>query len=707
MAYKGHLSKGSLFRANGACFKIIGFDEATGDPRCRQIGDADVVETFSYADVVSAPDFENLDLPNTRLSANWDIADLDSAALRQASARLAELREAKTGYRSGDPASPAEGEPRPQYDPSSTKVTQRMKTKAAELGVAVSTLHAWWANYERFGLPGLVDGRMLRKVDALGKLDPQVKQVMLDVIAAGNGKARVPVTALHREVVAAISRNPDIDDEDIPSERTFRRRLAELNTGRATSGPTKYELSRDLGPKAPYGTFEVDRFGAVILVDSTPSNLWIIDERTLEAFQPELVLAQEALTRSIVGFRFVSSRPTMTDAVSLLRDIVMPKRRDPSWPEDTRWAYAGVPEKLVVVGEEPPEEIAAVPVVQPELLLTDNAWIYGSRAFREAAQLLGIDVEFARALTPTDKAMIEKAFSTIDRNFFALYRGAGYKGRDVHSGAKNAAAKAVLFLHELEALFREWIVRYWQRRHHQGLMFPHAPHLKLSPNDVYEAALQRDGFLSVPISRDLYYGLLPRKVVKVTREGIKIDHLVYDSEDLDPDFRFKKSPWAAFGHKWPVRYDQRDVTEVYIQNPNTNEWLIIPWRLRHRLKRPFDSSTRDLAIGFARQATPPRQQVKDRDVETFLIDLLHRRDALLLTRPDELKVARQAQTKERQAAEDRPHSADEASDGNGRSQESVPDSEDAPMFVPLDQLQRLKTLSDDPSTTNGKEPRDA
>lgn len=707
MAYKSHLSKGSLFQANGACFKVIAFDEATGDPRCRQIGDADLVETFSYADIVSAPDFENLDLPVTRLPAHWDIADLDSAALRHASARLAELHEAKTGYRSGDPSAPAEGEPRVQYDPSTTKVTQRMKSKAAELDVAVSTLHAWWANYERYGLPGLVDGRMLRKVDALGKLDPQLRQVMLDAISAGNGKARVPVTALHREVVAAIRRNPEIDNKTIPSERTFRRRLDELNTGRATGGPTKYERSRDAGPLPPYGTFEVDRLGQVILIDSTPSNLWVIDESTLEPFQPELVLAQEALTRSIVGFRFVSSRPTQTDAVSLLRDIVLPKKRDPEWPEDTRWAYAGVPGKLVVVGEEPPDEVAAVPVVQPELLLTDNAWIYGSRAFREAAQLLGIDVEFARALTPTDKAMIEKAFSTIDRNFFALYRGAGYKGRDVHSGAKNAAAEAVLFLHELEALFREWIVRYWQRRHHEGLMFAHAPHLELSPNDVYEAALQRDGFLSVPISRDLYYHLLPRKLVKVTREGIKIDHLVYDHEALDSRHRNQKSPWASFGHKWPVRYDQRDVTEVYIQNPDTNEWLIIPWRHRHLLNRPFDSSTRDLAIGLARRGKPPKQPVHEREVEQFLLDLLDRRDALLLTRPDELKVAKQAQTKERQAAEDRPHSREAAEGGNGRGRERVPNSEDAPMFVPLDQLQRLKTLSDDPSMTNRKEPRDA
>ncbi|MFE5491581.1 hypothetical protein ACFQ7Z_16785 [Streptomyces virginiae] len=59
--------------------------------------------------------------------------DLDEEDRRRARIRLAHVLETETGYRSGSPFWAEEGEPRPQFDPGRTTLTQRREAKVAEL----------------------------------------------------------------------------------------------------------------------------------------------------------------------------------------------------------------------------------------------------------------------------------------------------------------------------------------------------------------------------------------------------------------------------------------------------------------------------------------------------------------------------------------------------------------------------------------------
>ncbi|AEN08916.1 hypothetical protein K373_06400 [Streptomyces sp. DvalAA-21] len=61
------------------------------------------------------------------------IDDLDEVHQDRARARMAHLLEAETGFRSGSSFWPEPGEPRPQYDPERTTLTQRRQAKVAEL----------------------------------------------------------------------------------------------------------------------------------------------------------------------------------------------------------------------------------------------------------------------------------------------------------------------------------------------------------------------------------------------------------------------------------------------------------------------------------------------------------------------------------------------------------------------------------------------
>jgi hypothetical protein len=61
------------------------------------------------------------------------LEDLAPDKLKLARLRMAHLLEVATGFRGGDPMRPAEGEPKPCYDPKTTTLTQRRHAKVAEL----------------------------------------------------------------------------------------------------------------------------------------------------------------------------------------------------------------------------------------------------------------------------------------------------------------------------------------------------------------------------------------------------------------------------------------------------------------------------------------------------------------------------------------------------------------------------------------------
>jgi hypothetical protein len=86
----------------------------------------------------------------------------------------------------------------------------------------------------------------------------------------------------------------------------------------------------------------------------------------------------------------------------------------------------------------------------------------------------------------------------------------------------------------LEAIIGRWIAVDYQRRPHDGLRVPEAPHLRLSPNEAYEEAVGRAGFLFVPRDPDLHLRLLPVEARVIGRAGVEIGGLSYDSSALDP-----------------------------------------------------------------------------------------------------------------------------------------------------------------------------
>ncbi|HET9971308.1 MAG TPA: hypothetical protein VFQ68_23945, partial [Streptosporangiaceae bacterium] len=105
--------------------------------------------------------------------------------------------------------------------------------------------------------------------------------------------------------------------------------------------------------------------------------------------------------------------------------------------------YAGLPD-LVVAGD----GTAGLAGVAAETVVVDHGKIYLSDHLLSVCQRLGISVQPARPLTPTDKAALERFFRTLGEGLLAALPG--YKGPDVYSRGKDPEGCAYFFTSELE-----------------------------------------------------------------------------------------------------------------------------------------------------------------------------------------------------------------------------------------------------------------
>ena len=95
--------------------------------------------------------------------------------------------------------------------------------------------------------------------------------------------------------------------------------------------------------------------------------------------------------------------------------------------------------------------------------------------------------------------------------------------------ARNVEADAVYFTHELEAIIGRWIAVDYQRRPHDGLRVPEAPHLTLSPNEAYEEAVCARRVRSCAAGSGLAPAVVAGEPRVIGRAGVEIEGLTYDS----------------------------------------------------------------------------------------------------------------------------------------------------------------------------------
>ncbi|MEJ7783821.1 MAG: hypothetical protein WKF96_03390 [Solirubrobacteraceae bacterium] len=518
---------------------------------------------------------------------------LPAATKRQATERLAHLHEARTGYRSGHPGDARPEEPRPDFDPELSGLTERMRRKAAELKVHPDTLYDWWKRVSDpagDGLLELIDRRRLRQAIDRDRIDWRVAEAIEDVLRelAQDRASKVGQAEKRRRVRRRLrTRYPDVQIA-AGSDSTLDRHIARIEQlpGRraAQRRPSHRPTTR-----APYRRIETTRPGEVVLIDSTKLNFMVLDPRTMKPRRAWLTTAEDHFSRCILAARITCDSIASEDACLLLADMVRPRAWLEHWPERARWCYHGVPDTIVTSLREEwrINDLAAKPPIVSQLCVVDGAWATKSHAFWAACRHVGTDLQIARPFTPTDKAHKERFYGTINRWQEAL---PGHVGRNATERGVGVEQDAFYLPAEAEDLFWQFVLGIYHCTEHDGLVLPDAPKHPISPNRMYDIGIATSGMVRLPADPDIYFELLPVQWRALQEGALKIDNIPFDGPVIQKLRDYGPSPYKGVKpNAWPFRVDRRDLSQIYVKVPGEG-WHAIPSTKPHAVDVPFGST---------------------------------------------------------------------------------------------------------------------
>ncbi|MGW3737252.1 TnsA-like heteromeric transposase endonuclease subunit [Streptomyces sp. NPDC005148] len=175
--------------------------------------------------------------PGETLRQPTTAMDLSEEQLNRARLPAAHVLEAVTGFRSGHATRALPGEPRPAYDPERTTVSERRRTKAAELAelgpdeaamlglanMSVRTLERLAARNTDDLVVACADGRWTRKSGGHPSITEEIREACFAVRQECLERSRISMRARHRLVHQYVRETfPDFPPEKIPSYFTLR-----------------------------------------------------------------------------------------------------------------------------------------------------------------------------------------------------------------------------------------------------------------------------------------------------------------------------------------------------------------------------------------------------------------------------------------------------------------------------------------------------
>ncbi|MGW0962548.1 transposase [Streptomyces gelaticus] len=529
------------------------------------------------------PSFRVVGDQTHREAPQWGLFEgLDVAVRERALAWQRHIREVEYGLPDG-PGS--RGVPRSQFDPERCSLAERERAKAEELtalgwaGVSLATVRRMRARYREGGLWGLVDGRKRRPTSPTGRADERVVAAVLEAVRRQRGRSKGTLKGLRTLTGQILDDAHGAGRVRVPPESTFNRLVNALVDKRELPARPAQGAALQVGPLTPT---RVLRPGEMVQVDTTRLDVMAIGDDGRPA-RPELTIAVDVATRSILAAVLRPEGSKAVDAALLLAEMAVPHPMRPGWDTALQLAHTAVPFDRLLSLDERLDGAAARPVVVPETIVVDRGKVFVSEAFSAACETLGISVQPAPPRRPTAKGSVERTFGAI--NTLLAQHVAGYTGSNVTRRGRRVEAEACWTLAQLQELLDEWIICGWQSRPHDALRHPVLARAVLSPNDMWAALLGMCGYVPLPLSGRDYLQLLPVRWCAITGRGIRIDHRTYDAAVLNAH-RGQKSGIAVRGGKWEVHHNPHDLRQVWVRLPD-GSLVEVPWIHRDHVHEPF------------------------------------------------------------------------------------------------------------------------
>lgn len=454
-------------------------------------------------------------------------------------------------------------------------------------GVSVRSLQRKQKIYRESGLHGLVDGRTQVAGNGVPNVDERVLEAVLAVLAAVRNDSTVSVRTLIDKARVHLAMRYREDAPDMPSERTMRRVFAAYDRRKTAAGKAttrRTESNRHgRGPRPVTAT----TLGEFVEIDSTPVNVLVLMPDGKPA-RPHLTVAMDVASRSILGFDVVPIGTTGVEHADLLARMLRPRSCRANAKRSMLLDTAtDLPVYAMQAADERQYGALAVPYIVPESITTDRGRDYLSETFVSACRHFGIGVIAAPPHSPTFKGHIERLMGTIETSW--MQKLPGYVGNSVENRGRHIDRQNLLTLREIRESFEEWWVRVYQRTPHSELRDRDIPGRCFSPNQMYAALFDASAGVPVPIDEDTFISLMPAYPRTIQNDGIHIDNLTYWHDDL---VELRKMAPSTKDGKWLARKDPYDTDRIWIEHPDSGEWIECVSTSYQRTTYPFASGLR-------------------------------------------------------------------------------------------------------------------
>jgi len=436
---------------SGTTHTVVAISGAT----IRLLSAAGQSTVVALAYLLGAEDFELVGAaPAPTIDAHSLLDSLPEPVLTAARTWERHLIEVETGLA---PDAAGDAAPRPEYDPASTSLAARQRAKAAELSTAGAptsfrTLERMRRRYRDQGIWGLIDSRQARKVRPTGNVDARVVAAAAAVIQAQTGTSTGTKSRAIRQIRQCLDDEHGAGVVEMPSQSSCYRLLEVLSAGKYSFGSAVTRRQTANKPSGAYTATTAARPGEQVQLDATPLDVMaVLDDGVIG--RAELVLAIDIATRTICAGVLRPVGAKAVDAALLLARVTVPEPMRPGWDSALAMSASRIPHERLVSLDTRMALAAAKPVIVPDTVVIDHGKVFLSEVFLRAADTLGISVQPAHQLTPTDKAIVERTFESINTLF--CQHEAGYTGRDTTRRGRDVAERAVWSLPDLQELFDE------------------------------------------------------------------------------------------------------------------------------------------------------------------------------------------------------------------------------------------------------------
>jgi putative transposase len=407
---------------------------------------------------------------------------------------------------------------------------------ASRWRVSVRTV---WRRVQAFRLDAGVRAFLQRprgSVPGVGRLNETVESI---IVGTARTWWKVTESATIAEIYPDVLRECSARGLARPSRATVARRLSVLRTDPANFSSQVAAKLRDR-TRLVKASYTIDSALAVVQVDHTIADVFVVDPVSRKCIgRPTLTVAIDVATRCVTGICLSLEAPSSLQLALCLENAVSPKQ---DWLNSqgfsVEWPVFGLPTAFHV----------------------DNGREFHAAAFRRGCDLNGIDTIYRPPATPRFGGHVERLIGTLMRRV-RLLPGNTYSDF-LRARPDRAEYRAALTLKDLGGFLVEDINRYHRRTHRS---------LGRTPLSAWERYWAKQN-VGPKLPKDLKrfrFDFLPLQRRVVGREGIELFGLRYSCEALAPD--------VDAGRRRVVRYDPRDLSHIYLEQPRSPP-LRIPLR---------------------------------------------------------------------------------------------------------------------------------